>query len=421
LKSCLPEYMLPTEWVWLESLPLSANGKVDRQALAAPVSLSSQELQKNFVPPRDLVELKLSRIWSDTLNIGSVGIQDNFFDLGGNSLFAIRLMTQIEQQFHRNLPLATLLQSQTIEKLATILREQPDAISWSSLVPIQTGGGKRPFFCIAGGGGNVLYFYHLALHLGLDQPFYALQAVGLDGESEPLTRIEDMAAHYIEAIKSVQPQGPYLLGGHSFGATVAFETAQQLQKQGHEVALLAVFDMPAPDVVNTGNLADVDWDGAKMLARTANIFERMFGKDIEISYEVLQRFTLEEQLKYVSEQFQRADIFPPGVGTKQLRGLIRVNQINQQIHYVPQEVYPTRITLFRASEKVPQEIVASEEIYRLLYDNEIDPLLGWEQFSPGEVELYTVPGDHLTMMAGSHVQVLAAKLKACLEKAQISH
>jgi amino acid adenylation domain-containing protein/FkbM family methyltransferase len=414
LQSRLPEYMLPLEYVWLDCLPLSANGKVDRQALPDSL-LSSQQLQKNFVPPRDLVELKLSRIWSETLNVRSVGVQDNFFDLGGNSLFAIRLMTQIEQQFQRNLPLATLLQGQTIEKLATILRNQPDSISWSSLVPIQTSGYKRPFFCIAGGGGNVLYFYHLALHLGSDQPFYALQAVGLDGESEPLTRIEDMAAHYIEAIKSVQPQGPYLLGGHSFGGTVAFETAQQLQKQGDEVALLAILDMRAPDV-NTANLADVNWDGARMLTRTASIFEHMFGKDTGISYEVLQLLTPEEQLKYVSERFQIANIFPPGVGTKQLRGLIRVSKINQQAHYVPQAVHPTRISLFRASEKVPKEIVGSEEIYKILYENEIDPLWGWNLFSRGEVELHTVPGDHLTMMTGSHVHVLATKLKACPRK-----
>ena len=339
LQQCLPEYMLPAEYVLLDSLPLSANGKIDRQNLPIPDTLNSSD-QKNFVPPRDLVELKLTKIWSNTLNVGSVGVQDNFFDLGGNSLFAIRLMTQIEQQFQRNLPLATLLQGQTIEKLATIWRDQPDAISWSSLVPIQTSGSKLPFFCIAGGGGNVLYFYHLARHLGSDQPFYALQAVGLDGESEPLTRVEDMAAHYIEGIKSVQPKGPYLLGGHSFGGIVAFETAQQLQKQGHEVALLAILDMGAPDV-NTSNMVDVNWDGAKMLTRTASIFERMFGKDIGVSYHVLKRLAPEEQLEYVSERFQIANIFPPGVGTKQLRGLLRVGKVNQETHYVPQEVHPT--------------------------------------------------------------------------------
>ena len=420
LQQCLPEYMLPAEYVLLDSLPLSANGKIDRGNLPIPDTLNSSD-QKNFVPPRDLVELKLTRIWSNTLNVGSVGVQDNFFDLGGNSLFAIRLMTQIEQQFQRNLPLATLLQGQTIEKLATILRDQPDAISWSSLVPIQTSGSKLPFFCIAGGGGNVLYFYDLVRHLGSDQPFYALQAVGLDGESDPLTRVEDMAAHYIEGIKSVQPQGPYLLGGHSFGGIVAFETAQQLQKQGHEVALLAILDMRAPDE-NTSNMVDVNWDGARMLTRTASIFERMFGKDIGgVSYDVLKRLAPEEQLEYVSERFQIANIFPPGVGTKQLRGLLRVTKVNQETHYVPQEVHPTRISLFRASEKVPKEIVGSEEIYRLLYDNDIDKLWGWNQFSIGEVEVHTVPGDHLTLMSGSNVQVLATKLKACLEKAQTSH
>ncbi|MBW4511501.1 MAG: amino acid adenylation domain-containing protein [Scytonematopsis contorta HA4267-MV1] len=426
LQQKLPEYMIPAEYVLLNTLPLNANGKVDRKALPVPDTTQSlqaqQQLQENFVPPRDLVELRLTQIWSDILNISPVGVRDNFFDLGGNSLFAIRLMTQIEQHFGKNLPLATLFQGQTIEQLAAILREQSDSNFWSSLVSIQTLGHKQPFFCVAGGGGNVLYFYHLARHLGLDQPFYALQTVGLDGESEPYTRVEDMAAHYVEAIKSVQPQGPYFLGGHSFGALVAFETAQQLQKQGDEVALLAILDMHAPDMHKPESSAveiDVDWDGAKMLVSIAGIFERMFGKNIGVSYEALQPLAPEEQLNYVNERFKMVNIFPPGTGVKTIRGLLQVGKANQQCHYVPQEIYPTQITLFRANEEAPIEIAASEEIYQLLYDSrKIDPVWGWGQFSAGEVELHIVPGDHLTMIAEPHICVLAEKLRACLENAQ---
>ncbi|NEO42370.1 MAG: amino acid adenylation domain-containing protein [Moorea sp. SIOASIH] len=422
LKQKLPEYMVPSAFVILDTLPLTPNGKVDHKALPAP---DTAQLQENFVPPRDLVELQLTKIWSNILNICSVGVRDNFFDIGGNSLFAIRLMAQIEEQFQRNLSLATLFQGQTIEKLATVLREVPDHISWSSLVPIQTSGYKPPFFCIAGGGGNVLYFYHLSRYLGQDQPFYALQAVGLDGESEPFTRVEDMGAYYIKAIKSVQSQGPYFLGGHSFGALVAFEVAQQLQKHGNEVALLAILDMHAPytDRPEPGShKPDIDWDSGKMLTSIAGVFGRMFGKNIDVSYEFLQRLTFEEQLNYVNERFQKVNLFPPEIGVKQIRGLVQVARANQNACYVPQELYPTQVTLFRASEEVPIELAPSADIHRLLYDSrKNDPLWGWSEFSAGEVELHTVPGDHLTIMTEPYIGALAEKLKSSLEKAQTAN
>lgn len=417
----LPDYMLPSKLMLLDSLPLSANGKIDRRALPVPDNLQDLE-EETFIAPRDLVELKLTQIWSEVLNVFPVGVQSNFFDIGGDSIVAIRLMAQIEYRFQRNLSLATLFQGQTIEKLATVLREEQEYISWSSLVPIQTSGCKPPFFCIAGGGGNVLYFYHLSCYLGQDQPFYALQAVGLDGESEPFTRVEDLAAHYIELIKSIQPKGPYFLGGHSFGGLVAFEVAQQLQKQGDEIALLAVLDMHAPDTDKLGSGShkpDIDWNSAKMLTSIASIFERMFGKNIDVSYEFLQQLTFDDQLNYVNEQFQKVNLFPPETGVKQIRGLIQVARANQNACYVPQEVYPTQVTLFRASEEVPIELAPSVDIYRLLYDNrKNDPMWGWSEFSAGEVELHSVPGDHLTIMTEPYIGALAENLKSSLEKAQ---
>ncbi|AOW99701.1 hypothetical protein BJP34_09735 [Moorena producens PAL-8-15-08-1] len=421
----LPDYMLPSKLMLLDALPLSANGKIDRRALPVPDNLHDLE-EETFVAPRDLVELKLTQIWSEVLNVFPVGVQSNFFDLGGDSIVAIRLMAQIEEQFQRNLSLATLFQGQTIEKLATVLREESDHISWSPLVPIQTSGYQPPFFCIAGGGGNVLYFYHLSRYLGQEQPFYALQAVGLDGESEPFTRVEDMAAHYIGLIKSIQPEGPYFLGGHSFGGLVAFEVAQQLQKHGNEVALLAILDMHAPYTERPksgSHKLDTDWNSTKMLTSIANVFGRMFGKNIDVSYEFLQQLTFEEQLNYVNERFQMVNIFPPETGVKQIRGLIKVARASQNAYcYVPQEVCPTQITLFRASDEVPIELAANVDIYRLLYDSrKNDPMWGWSDFSAGEVELHPVPGDHLTIMTEPYIGALAEKLKSSLEKAQTAN
>jgi amino acid adenylation domain-containing protein len=199
LKQKLPEYMIPSAIVNLEALPLTPNGKVDRRALLA-TDTARPELQSAFVAPRDTLELQLTHIWEDVLNVRPISVTDNFFNLGGHSLLAVRLIALLQQQFGQNLPLATLLQAPTIEHLATTLRQPKDETQWAPLVKIQPRGSKRPFFCVPGAGGNVIYFYHLARHLGSDQPFYGLQPRDLDGEHMPHTQVEDMAAYYIEAL-----------------------------------------------------------------------------------------------------------------------------------------------------------------------------------------------------------------------------
>ena len=189
LKAKLPEYMVPSAFVFLDALPLTPNGKVDRRALKAPDSELNRSV--SFIAPRDALELQLAQIWSEVLEVDWIGIQDNFFDLGGHSLLAVRLMAKIQQQFGKNLPLATLFQGATIEQFAAILRKDSDSSVWSSLVAIQPSGSKPPFFCVPGAGGNVIYLYDLARCLGLDLPFYGLQAVGLDGGAAFHTKVED--------------------------------------------------------------------------------------------------------------------------------------------------------------------------------------------------------------------------------------
>lgn len=405
----LPSYMVPSAIVMLDTLPLTPNGKIDRRALPTPDTSSIKEA--SFAPPRDSLEQQLAQIWEEVLDVRFVGIRDNFFDLGGYSLLAVRLMARIQQQFGENMPLATLFQSPTIEQLADILRQKTDSLSWSPLVAIQPGGSKPPFFCFPGAGGNIIYLKDLARHLGADQPFYSLQAVGLDGELEPYTRVEDIAADYMKALQSVQPQGPYFLGGHSVGALVAFEVAQKLQKQGHEVALVAILDTEAP--VPGRNLLGVDWDNAKWLTRIASLIERFLGKNLEISYEALHPLEPDEQLNYIGERLKTIDILPPEAGSKQVRGLVQVFKAHYQAyaHYMPQEVYPTRITLFQSSE-VHSEDTASEDPSKILQE----PTWGWNQFSVEPVDIHVVPGDHITMMAEPHVQVLAKRLRVYLEQ-----
>ena len=193
-------------------------------------------------PTVDHTTQQLVRIWQQLLGMEHVGLDHNYFDLGGDSILAVQLFAQIEQTFKIKLPVATLFDAPTIEELARILRREAPASGWSPLVAIQPAGSRPLFFCIHGAGGNVLIYRDLSRHLGPDQPFYGLQSQGLDGSCAPLTSVEEMAAVYVKEIRGVQPHGPYFLGGYCGGGTIAYEVAQQFRRKGEQVALLALFD-----------------------------------------------------------------------------------------------------------------------------------------------------------------------------------
>lgn len=190
----------------------------------------------------DRIATELVAIWEEILGLDSVDVNQNYFDLGGDSALAVQLFARIEKAFRVKLPLATLFEAQTIQELARVVREGVAESGWTSLVAIQPTGTRPAFFCVHGAGGNVLIYRELSQSLGSDQPFYGLQAQGLDGSRPPLTRIEDMAALYVKEIRKAQPHGPYLLGGYCMGGTIAFEIAQELCAQGERVSLLALFD-----------------------------------------------------------------------------------------------------------------------------------------------------------------------------------
>ena len=232
LKQKLPHYMVPSAFVLLETMPKTPNGKVDKRAMPAPKQSDFAETQE-YVAPTDELETQLTKIWETVLDKTPIGIRDNFFELGGHSLLAARLMHRIEQSLGQRLPLAALLQAPTVEQLRGLLRQEKMVELrgrrwWRFSRKVR---GRRSSVCM-GSGGNVVGFRDLARHLGPDQPFYALQPQGLDGKRECLTSIPEMAERYIQEIKRVQPEGPYRIGGYSFGGLVAYEMAQQLEAQG---------------------------------------------------------------------------------------------------------------------------------------------------------------------------------------------
>jgi thioesterase domain-containing protein/acyl carrier protein len=231
--------MVPSAFTALETFPLTPNGKLDRRALPVP----DMPLQNQAIAPRDEVESILIEIWQKVLNIQSIGVQDNFFDIGGHSLLAVRLMTEIQKATGKLIPLATLFQGATVEHLADVLRGE-SLPPHQMVMMIQEGDSQPPFFAVATPGVNPLGYVALARHLNEDQPFYSVQGPGRRPKGRPYSSIEfeNLANEYIFAMKTVQPRGPYYFGGMCEGARIAFDMARILEARGEEVALLAIFD-----------------------------------------------------------------------------------------------------------------------------------------------------------------------------------
>ncbi len=399
LKDQLPDYSIPSVFVVLDKLPLTPNGKLDRRALPAPELSRSEAQGTSFVAPRNDLELHLVNIWQKLLGVAQIGITDNFFELGGNSLLAVSFFSQIERKFGKNLPLATLFHAPSIAELVEIIKQQECSPSWSSLVAIQTGGSKPPLFCIHAVGGNVLSYRYLANYLGKEQPVYGLQVRGLDGEKTLYTRIEDMAADYLQEIISLQPEGPYFLSGHSFGGLVAFEIAQQLYRQDRQVAFLGLFDCLMSQYIGKSDFAS--WVKAHLTNLSA------LGPNAKLDYIwMVVQFKIEQKIPsaIALSTNKLANLFrsPPEILKSQIKA---ANQIAFN-NYIP-TVYPGKVTLFLPKIKQVKSYIDSNG--------------GWSQLALGGVETYNVPGNHTSILIkDSDARILAKVLQECLERSQIS-
>ena len=401
LQTRLPDYMRPSVFVSLAALPLSPVGKVDRRALPAPAE-GKREPEKGFVAPGDELELKLTRIWEQVLRVNPIGADENFFELGGHSLLAVKLFAEIEKNFGKNLPLATLLQAPTVRQLARVLRDEGWQSAWSSLVPIQTGGARTPFFCIHAAGGNVLEYHDLARLLGPDQPFYGLQAKGLDGQSAPHTSIKEMAAHYLKEMREIQPAGPYLLGGRSSGGTIAFEMACQLEAMGEKVALLALLDtFPA------GYFKLLSLSAGQRLTRRAKKWQshlinlRSLGAADKLRYLATKLHYAPAKAKH--KIYRRAYKIYQKFGKPLPQVLQNIEEINFTAvkDYEPR-VYSGDVTLFLATDLTAD------------YDSKD----GWRELVKGRIDTHEIPGNHLNIIKEPGVQTLAEKLRALLDQSE---
>lgn len=400
LRDKLPSYMVPSAIVVLDALPLTTNGKIDYQALPAPDN-TREQLKNSFIAPRNMLELRVAEMWEEILNVRPIGMTDNFFDLGGHSILGLRLMARIQKEFDLDLPLSTLFEGGTVLDLVSIIyRGTPR--KQTHLVTLEKGGKGHPVFFMHPIGGGVVCYAFLARRLGADRPVYALAAYEVD---DPHERVETMAAAYIEEMRSVQPHGPYLLGGWSFGSSLALETARQLSAQGEEIGLLAIMDNEAPGLAAESQKADpVDEDDPVVLVRQLEIFANRKDR-LPIDEEYLRRLDADEQLLYVMDIAKEAHIMPPELNPTQVKRSLR--NLKTRIHaartYLP-PIYSGKVTLFRCSNVIPR--------YQAFLD--ADPTWGWRNMSSMPVDLHIVTGSHESMVTEPDVQVLAEKLKACI-------
>ena len=374
-------------------------------ASRAPKAVSGSNDTKPEVPESDgllnPVERVIADVWRELLGVDEIARDDDFFALGGHSLAAVRLFARIRKQFAVDLPLATLFQASTLQGLANVVSEsggldtsQAAAVirkisstpvpmtrpAWSPLVAICRGGtGKRPVFCVHGAGGNVLNFKVISDRLGADQPFYGLQAQGVDGRLPPLASVEAMAAQYVEAIRTVEPLGPYRLAGYSAGGVIAFEIAQQLKRDGATVEWLAMIDTLSP----TSAGRKISYFRKLWLMRHWSLkfamewpARRHRGKTDEISYQM------------ALEQLSRGEPLPPELVDFHLYR----NFIAAQGLYKP-EPYQGSLVLFRATEGDLDYLDAGDT-------------LGWNANVQGEIHVTSIAGSHFSMMSEPGVSEL---------------
>jgi thioesterase domain-containing protein len=356
------------------------------------------------VTPRDIYELRLWQIWSDLLHRDDITVTDDFFALGGDRATAEAVLAATAAQLDTPpLSIKMFLEAPTIERIGCRLRERSRKLCEQPVVPLQPYGSKRPFFFLPSAEGNVYYFHALARQMAPDQPVYALQTRGLHGAHPPFDHVEDMAADHIESMCSLQPRGPYLLGGHCVGAMVALEMALQLQRRGEHVALLAAIDGLAPAPFFRDEDTEIIQDPFEALVFFGRGFESWFGQEIPLKRETLLAVEPERRSAFVTELARQRGMFTPDEPDDRASRIVDLGARICRAKYAPKDVYPGPIAFFRAYDSALCETTTG----------------GWEEVSRQPPRVRELPGDHVTLCVEPYVDRLARELRVAIAEAQV--
>ena len=422
----LADYMIPSVFVKLDAIPLTFNGKLDRSALPAP-DTSRPQLDAAYAAPRNSIEEKLVALWEEILDVRPVGIHDNFFDLGGHSLAGAGLISHLNRMLGVDLAVRVLFEAPTVAQMAAFVQtgqQMPVKRKFnksngqpSYLVELQSGrDNKRVFFFPGGGGTEPEFFVYakLARYVGMDYSFYGLRARGGDGKSEPHRDVEEMAADYIQVIRSVQPHGPYILVGECFGGVAAHEVARQLNAAGEKIALLALMDTQHPN------------KRIYLRYRVSHLFEPLlenyFIQRIPVHWKNWRSLSYRDKMHYLFAKIASAftanshPIQPVvDIDSKRHRAqaVVEVNTNREVVQHIDRIRDRYRRVLRRHNPK-PYEgqvhILVNEKFYGR------DKTLGWGRLAPKGLEIHKLPGDHDSYIR-EHVKTTAQELKRWLDSA----
>ncbi|MEP2281000.1 amino acid adenylation domain-containing protein [Maribacter sp.] len=392
----LPVFMLPHEYIRLEELPVTINGKLDRKSLPKDTSTITNKVA--IVQPFTKAEKLVSDVWKECLFLDSVNLHDDFFELGGHSLIAAKVMTRLEEKSGQRLPLSSLFEYSTVKSLASLLKIEENTVTWDSMVPIQPNGLKTPMFIVHGAGLNILSFKTLKDHMDSDQPIYGFQAKGLDGKEELLQSVEEIASHYNEALLATQPKGPYKLAGYSSGGIIAYEMAKQLMAKGETIATLALLDTYAyAHYGKSTSLGKKLAYGNYLANKTLHVLKQLSNREgfkyrVGVTKANLKKLFL--RLKKDKTTLSKTDY-----DWEYESRIIEHNKVVDRYHLKPLSI---KVDLFRIEDAIDY---THDSVH-----------LGWKTFAKDGIELHYVPGDHLSMFYPPNDKVLSTTLQKILDQ-----
>jgi amino acid adenylation domain-containing protein len=391
LEVFLPTFMIPSVFVFMDSLPLTPGGKIDRQALPYPVS-KLKGTDGGTAAARTPVEKTLFGIWKDILNLDQFSTEDSFFDLGGDSLRVVELTILIEKEFGQRLPVSALIQHDTIAKLAELLSHDNVPQPANALVTLQPLGEKPPLFLIPGLGTGLLYFHDLVTVMGTDRPAIGLQDYARVNNSEAATTVDTVevrASTYAKEIRAAYPHGPYYLAGHSFGGFIALEIGRRLIELGEEVALLALLDTLPPGYNQKASIPRrliIHWENLRTSESLMDVFDYLSDR-LE---RIVARLIKSDPARWFIKHFNIT------IKNKKTAGRLAAAWYNPT-------PYPGNVVLFKVSER-PRYITWN-------------PMSAWAGFIQGDFQIREVPGTHMDVLKEPHVRELARQMRKCLDGA----
>lgn len=393
---------------WQPAVPASIAESEDADGTPAQNKYRRPDLSAPYAAPVTERQKIICAIWQALFEIDRVGVHDNFFDLGGDSIMALKLLSALETEFRVALPLSEVFNSPTVADQANAVFEYTEVPmeqrKLSPLVALQKDGTRPPFFCAHPAGGIVHCYIEMARCLGKEQPFYAFQHPGIDGKSGPYTSYAKMAELYVDAMMEIQPNGPYYIGGWSFGGTVAFEMARQVRLRGEEVGMLALFDTPGPSALyKLGDRPEFEFAG--MMTFLSQALSSMFGAQIDVPVEELRKIPREQQLDYLIDRCVTisgdSDL---GESKEALERIIDIFELTDkgERQFVPQR-YQGRVHMYRVQEMADYEFTAYKNHPRIAAAS-----FGWDELVDDLVVRF-VPGTHMSMIFPPNTEALMGK------------